>query len=67
MHIMLEARASDRVVVGESDPPCDFGAFVAERRGIAREEAEMQISRWLANYVPLCRRSSLPEMQRICA
>ncbi len=44
-----------------SDPPCDFGAFVAERRGITRDESDGLIAVWLASYKPRPRRiSALP-------
>ena len=35
-----------------ADPPCDFDAFVAQRRGISYEEAEQLVQSWLAQYSP---------------
>jgi hypothetical protein len=37
------------------DTPCDFLAFLSERRGIGVEEAERMIATWLATYRPLRR------------
>jgi hypothetical protein len=34
------------------DPPCDFAAFVAERRKISCEHAERLIESWLIHYRP---------------
>lgn len=39
-----------------SDPPCDFGAFVAQRRGISCEQAEQLIQNWLKRYHPSSQR-----------
>ena len=33
-------------------PPCDFDAFVAQRRDISEDEARTLIRSWLASYVP---------------
>jgi hypothetical protein len=38
--------------VGTAEPPCDFDAFVAQRRGIGREQAELLIQSWLVHYCP---------------
>ena len=50
MHNILQARLVDEVAVRTADPPCDFCSFVAERRGIARDYAEMVIEGWVASY-----------------
>jgi hypothetical protein len=34
------------------EPPCDFDAFVAQRRGIGREQAEQLVQSWLVHYCP---------------
>jgi len=51
------------------DPPCDFGDFVAERRGITRDESDGLIAVWLATYEPRPRgiialRASAPTIGR---
>jgi hypothetical protein len=33
-------------------PPCDFDAFVAQRRGISCEQAERLVQSWLKQYCP---------------
>jgi hypothetical protein len=46
-----------------SDPPCDFDAFVAQRRAIGDDEARELIRSWLESYVPgakLASRASSP-------
>ena len=35
-----------------ADPPCDFDAFVAERRGVSRDEARRLVQSWLTDYRP---------------
>jgi len=40
------------------DPPCDFRAFVAERRGIPLARAGRLIASWLAEYEP---QSAMPK------
>lgn len=47
------------IIPAVSDPPCDFSAFVAERRAITREEAEAQVASWLAGYEPRIRRAAI--------
>jgi hypothetical protein len=44
--------------VRERDVPCDFDAFVAERRGLTSESASALIATWLADYEPLERLAS---------
>ena len=34
------------------DPPCDFGAFVAQHRGITCEQAERLVESWIEHYCP---------------
>jgi hypothetical protein len=34
------------------DPPCDFDVFVAQSRGISREQAQRLIQSWLTHYCP---------------
>ena len=63
MEIALEARSADRIGAATSDPPFDFGAFVAERRGIARDEAEALIASWVASYEPMFRSLSSRKLQ----
>lgn len=46
-------------IPANSEPPCDFSAFVAERRGIARAQAEALIARWLEDYEPRARRAAI--------
>jgi len=41
-------------------PPCDFDAFVAERRGIGRRQAQELIASWIACYEPVRRASFTP-------
>ena len=48
----LGACSAEDVATQLPDPPCDFGAFVALRRGIARDESDTLIARWLASYEP---------------
>ena len=36
-----------------AEPPCDFDVFVAQRRGINREQAQRLIQSWLTHYRPL--------------
>jgi hypothetical protein len=39
-------------LVGTAEPPCDFDTFVAQRRGIGREQAEQLVQSWLVHYCP---------------
>jgi hypothetical protein len=39
----------------ETDAPCDFDAFVAQRRGIGYEQAERLIQSWVTEYCPRSR------------
>ena len=41
-------------------PPCDFDAFVAERRGIGRRQAQELIASWISRYEPVRRASFTP-------
>jgi hypothetical protein len=34
------------------NPPCDFSAFVAQRRGLSGEQADQLIQSWLTHYCP---------------
>jgi hypothetical protein len=69
MHTRSAARARELSEAKTPEPPFDFGAFVAERRGIALEQAEAQIATWLASYEPSASRrlGAAPEELRICA
>jgi hypothetical protein len=56
MRNILEARLVDGVAGRTSDPPpCDFCSFVAERRGIDQDQAEVLIEGWVASYEPRAR------------
>lgn len=57
-----EARA------GRTDPPCDFSAFVAQRRDIDRTAAERLIEVWFGHYRPRPRaRMAMPSEEHVAA
>jgi hypothetical protein len=41
-----------------TDPPCNFDAFVAQRRGISCEQAERLVQCWLEHYRPHIKRDA---------
>ena len=43
--------------VEASEPPCNFSAFVAGRRGLSIDEAQELIAHWLAAYEPHARQA----------
>jgi hypothetical protein len=44
--------ASAQSALDTTEPPCDFDAFVAQRRGISYQRAERLVRCWLKHYRP---------------
>jgi len=50
--VIRRADLPQEALAERTDPPCDFSAFVAQRRDIDRAAAERLIEDWFGDYRP---------------
>lgn len=49
---MCRCKGQLEATMDVADVPCDFGAFLAQARGISCEEADQLVESWMSNFRP---------------